>query len=73
MMDPATMEQDLRAVSIRGWKAAGLLAILTVIEYLIAVSIDSPLIWLLPFVLAKGWLILDSFMHFRAFLRGEEH
>ncbi len=65
--------KDLRGVSMRGWRAAGLLAVLTAVEYVIAVSVDSPLIWLLPFVVAKGWLILDVFMHLRAVLGGEEH
>jgi hypothetical protein len=74
MTERTEVEMSLRAVSARGWKVAGLLAVLTVIEYAIAVSIDSlVIVWLLPFILAKGWLIMDAFMHFRAFLRGEEH
>lgn len=47
------------------------LAVLTVIEYVIAVQIDRPLWWLVPIALVKGWLILDYFMHIRA-LFGDE-
>ena len=70
-MSDRAMTADLAAVSRLGWRVAALLAVLTVIEYVIAVNVDSLIIvWLLPFVLAKGWLILDYFMHFRTFLRG---
>lgn len=72
-MSDTTVPNGLQAVARRGWWAAGLLAVLTVVEYVIAVNIDSPLIWLLPFVAAKGWIILDTFMHFRAVLPGEHH
>ena len=41
------------------------LAVLTVIEYVIAVSMENPLLLLLPFVVAKGLLIMDYFMHVR--------
>lgn len=65
---------DLAAVSRLGWRVAALLAVLTIVEYVIAINVGSlVIVWLLPFVLAKGWLIMDYFMHFRAFLRGEEH
>ena len=46
------------------------LAVLTLIEYLIAVFVAEPLIWLLPFVLAKGWLIMRYFMHFNDLFGG---
>ena len=70
-MTDTAMSTDLAAVARTGWRVAGLLAVLTVVEYVIAVNVESLIIvWLLPFVLAKGWLILDYFMHFRAFLRG---
>lgn len=48
-----------------GVRIAIALAVLTVVEYLVAVTIDDPLRWLVPFILAKGWLILDYFMHVR--------
>jgi len=41
------------------------LAVLTAIELIVAVSIEDALVWLLPFMVAKGWLILDYFMHVR--------
>lgn len=73
-MSERTMDQALAGVARLGWRVAALLAVLTVIEYVVAVNIDTlVIVWLLPFVLAKGWLIMDYFMHFRAFLRGEEH
>lgn len=65
---------SLSEVSRLGWRVAGWLAALTIVEYVIAVTVDTLVIlWLLPFVAAKGWLILDYFMHFRAFLRGDQH
>jgi uncharacterized membrane protein len=74
MTERSAVDTALSRVSVLGWKVAGLLAVLTVIEYVIAVNVDSlVVVWLLPFIVAKGWLILDYFMHFRAFLRGEEH
>lgn len=58
----------------RGVIAAILLAVLTVVEYLVAVKVAQPLIPLLPFVVLKGWIILDSFMHIRAvFQEGDGH
>lgn len=57
-----------------GWRVAGALAVLTAVEYVIAVNVDTLVVlWLLPFILAKGWLILDYFMHFKALLRWESH
>ncbi len=61
----------LGAKSRLGVLVAVWLAILTAVEYLIALNVDDPLIWLIPFVLAKGWLILRYFMHIRDVL-GEE-
>ena len=42
------------------------LTVLTIIEYFIAVGVDDPLLWLLPFVAAKFLLILEYFMHVSA-------
>ena len=56
-----------------GMMVAAALAVLTAIEYVIAVSIDDPLIWLLPFVIAKGGLIMEYFMHFSAVLGKGDH
>ena len=51
------------------------LAVMTIIEYIIATAFEGEpwMLWaLLPFVLAKGWIILDTFMHIRA-LWGDDH
>ena len=61
----------LRAKRRLGVQVAAWLGALTVVEYLIAVSLSSPLLWLLPFVAAKGWLIMRYFMHIRDLWRGE--
>jgi hypothetical protein len=55
----------------RGLTVTAALTILTIVEYLLAVNLTHPLIPLLPFVAAKGWLILDYFMHIRALREGE--
>jgi len=56
-----------------GLIVAAALAVLTLVEYVIAVSIDDPLIWLLPFVIAKFALILEYFMHFSSVLGKGDH
>jgi len=58
---------------MRGVVAAVLLAILTVIEFFVAISLDEPLLALIPFVILKGWIILDTFMHVRAVFSMEDH
>lgn len=66
--------EGLKKATKKGVTAAVLLAILTVIEYFIAVGVEQPLFPLLPFVAIKGWIILDSFMHVRAvFHTGDDH
>lgn len=65
---PGESGSALRNDLALGVKVAIGLAVLTGIEYVIAVTIEQPLLWLLPVVLVKGWLILDYFMHFRHFL-----
>lgn len=64
---------SLSAQVRRGLMVTVALTILTIIEYVIAVEVEDPLIWLLPFVVAKGWLILEYFMHFSAMLGRGEH
>jgi len=61
----------LRAKRRLGVQVAAWLGVLTVVEYLIAVSLASPLLWLLPLVAAKGWLIMRYFMHIHDLWRGE--
>lgn len=65
----------LRKAIRKGVVAAIWLAILSVIEFIVAVteSSQSWTLWgLLLFVVLKGWIILDAFMHIRA-LWGDDH
>jgi hypothetical protein len=59
----------------KGLIGAFWLAVLTIVEFIIA-DIGNGQSWalwaLLPFVVAKGWIILDTFMHIRA-LWSEDH
>jgi len=72
--EQVTIDHDaLRKVSMRGIVAAMLLAVLTVIEYFVAVGLEDPLLALLPFVALKGWIILDTFMHVRAVFSDGDH
>lgn len=74
--DQVAIDRDgLRKDSRKGIIGALWLAVLTVIEFFIAVGGDGEpwLLWaLLPFVLLKGWIILDTFMHIRA-LWSDDH
>ncbi|MDP6697521.1 MAG: hypothetical protein QF558_07125 [Acidimicrobiales bacterium] len=63
MSDNSNDTGGLTAVIQRGWLTAGALAVLTFIEYIVATSVDRPTLWLLPFIIAKGGLILEVFMH----------
>lgn len=56
----------LQAKKQLGLRVAVGLAVLTAIEYVIAISLDNPLLILIPLMGAKGWLILDYFMHVRS-------
>jgi len=69
-----TIDSDgLKKASRKGLIAAGLLAVLTIIEYFVAVGLEDPLLALLPFVALKGWIILDTFMHVRAVFGEGDH
>jgi caa(3)-type oxidase subunit IV len=46
-----------------GWLVFGLLAVLTVVEYIIAVSLDANLPVIMAIAVAKAALILWYFMH----------
>jgi hypothetical protein len=52
---------------------AALLAVLTIIEYVVAISLEDPLLALLPFVALKGWIILDVFMHVKQVFKEGDH
>ena len=58
----------------RGLIAALWIAVLTLIEYIVAVALEGQLVWpfLVPLMAGKAWLIMDYFMHFRD-LWGTEH
>jgi hypothetical protein len=64
--------ESLRKATRKGIIAAVMIAVLSIIEYIIAIQVTNPLWALLPFVLLKGWIILDAFMHIRA-LWSDEH
>jgi hypothetical protein len=64
--------EGLKKATRRGIIAAVILAVLTVIEFFVATGLENPLLPLLPFVLLKGWIILDTFMHVRA-LWSDDH
>lgn len=49
------------------------LAVLTLVEYAIAVEVEHPLLPLLPFAAVKFVLILEYFMHFSAVLGKGDH
>lgn len=65
-------EQGLKKATRKGIVAAVAIAILSVIEYYIAVEVTDPVWALMPFIVAKGWIILDTFMHIRA-LWSDDH
>jgi len=65
--------EGLREATRRGLIAAVLLAVLTVIEFFVAIGLDDPLLALIPFVILKGWIILDAFMHIKAVFGEGDH
>jgi hypothetical protein len=65
-----TRSAGLQNAIRRGLTVTAALTVLTIVEYLVAVNLTNPLLPLLPFVAAKGWLILDYFMHIRALREG---
>ncbi len=70
-IDKASLSKATR----KGLIGAFWLAVMTIVEFIIAdIGNGEPwALWaLLPFVLAKGWIILDTFMHIRA-LWSEDH
>lgn len=58
------MRERTRAMLV-GRNVFILLAVLTVVEYAVAVSLDSALILLFVVATAKAWLIVVYFMHIR--------
>jgi len=71
--DQVSVDHDaLRNATRKGVVAAVVLGVLTIVDFIIATSIENPLLLLLPFVALKGWIILDTFMHVRA-LWSDDH
>lgn len=64
-----TSPEIYRKKVMRGWIVALVLAVASVAEYIVATSVNGPLVWLVPFMIVKGVLILQFFMHVSA-LRG---
>ncbi len=66
MAELDTSADSFEATTKMGIKVAIGLAVLTLIEYFIAVGVTGPIwIWLSPFLVAKAWLIMDYYMHVR--------
>jgi hypothetical protein len=66
-------QEGMRKATRKGLIGAALLAVLTIIEYFVAISLEDPLLALLPFVALKGWIILDVFMHVRQVFKEGDH
>ena len=65
----------LRKATRKGLMGAFWLAVLTIGEFIVfGIGDGEPwgTLGLMPFVLLKGWIILDTFMHIRA-LWGDDH
>jgi len=71
---PTDRRSAMSAAQARGFRAIVVLFVLTAIEYVIAIGIDSTpvVVALLAIVgLVKAWVILVSFMHVSRLWRGE--
>jgi hypothetical protein len=66
-------QEGLKKTTRKGLIGAVLLAVLTIVEYFIAINLEDPLFALLPFVALKGWIILDVFMHVRQVFKEGGH
>jgi cytochrome c oxidase subunit IV len=58
-----TLQESLKI----GWIVIGLLAVMTIVEFIVAVAIDDTALLftlLLVTALVKAWLIIQYFMHF---------
>lgn len=63
-----------KAKQRKGLVAVFWIAVLSLAEFAVAVALNGQLVWpwLVPIMAAKGWLIMDYFMHIRD-LEGGEH
>ncbi len=65
--------EALRAKKMRlGWLVGGGLAVLTVLEFIVAISMAEPLAPLAIIAVLKAWLILQYFMHISQLWSEEE-
>ncbi len=71
--DPVSLKEHFRTVVTRGIAVALLLAVLSLGEYYLASKYDNPTWVMVPFMVAKGALILDTFMHIRALRNDGAH
>lgn len=55
-----------------GWAVFFALAVLTAIEYVIAVNFTRVLLWMIPLALGKAALIVIYFMHIRELWHEDE-
>lgn len=68
------MEEKKAAKMSIGWKIGGVLAILTLLEYWVAVSFTGNLPYLAIAGFAKAFLIVKYFMHIsQLWNEGEDH
>jgi cytochrome c oxidase subunit IV len=71
--DAASLKASHRRMITRGVLAALVLAVLSLLEYWVALEFDDPTWYLVPFMVFKGGLILDTFMHIRALRNDGAH
>jgi len=71
--DPTELQAHYKKVLVRGVAAALALAVFSLAEYVIAKEVDNATWYMVPFMFAKGWIILDTFMHIRALRNDGAH
>lgn len=62
-----------RKMMVRGGVAALLLAVLSVAEYAVTQAVEVATWYLVPFMILKGAVILQVFMHVSDVWKGGEH
>ncbi len=63
-----------KAAKLRlGWIVIGILAVLTAVEFWVAIAINSALLYLAVLALAKAGLIVQYFMHVNQLWHKEGH
>jgi heme/copper-type cytochrome/quinol oxidase subunit 4 len=70
----ASVRVDEARAQNLGFRVIAILGVLTIIEYLVAINVDSSqvlVLFLTPVALVKAWLILQYFMHASKLWRGE--